>query len=44
MESREMGVTIGGAIGVTIGVTIGIVRLALKNLESIDAGIEGRYI
>jgi len=39
MESRAMGVTIGGAIGVTIG----IVRLALKNLVSIDAGIEGRY-
>jgi len=39
MESREMGVT----IGVTIGGAIGIVRLALKNLVSIDAGIEGRY-
>jgi hypothetical protein len=40
MESREMGVTIGGAIGVTIG----IVRLALKNLVSIEAGFEGGYI
>jgi hypothetical protein len=39
-----MGVTIGGAIGVTIGVTIGIVRLALKNLVSIEAGFECGYI
>jgi len=35
-----MGVTIGGAIGVTIG----IVRLALKNLVSIEAGFECGYI
>jgi len=36
MESRAIGVTIGG--------TIGMVRLALENLVSIDADFEGGYI